>query len=227
MRTVAASVSFAHPFAPIVRTRAIRFFLLLAPLLFGAVGALAQPLLSHLEESDQIRLRLWVSGCFQVEDNLYQFEMKDGKILCTGHILPDYVLPRSHPRVQVGPVELSAAQVRGIDHDIVRFRQTTRHSRRVNDSQVLVITRANEARTETVSEASLRFIEKGKLIIEETISCPNLYPAAEESYQGLAELKRLLQQQAEPEMERIKRLVSERARQPAADESAAEGASTP
>lgn len=186
-------------------------------LLVCAVHARGQPLLSQMEEGDKIQLRIWITGCFQIEDNAYEFEMKEGKTLCTGWMLPDYVTPQQHPRVPVEPIELSKDQIKGIDLDIVEFRKTQIRSHRRASTGVTIIRR--NSGDQSTSEIKLTFIEKGKTLIEETITCPDLSEFNHARYQGMDDLKRRLQLKVKPQLDGIvKKLKTESQPQPPAQE---------
>jgi len=196
-----ASVSVALP-------TPFRYLFIL--LLVCAAHARGQPLLSQMEEGDKIQLRIWITGCFQIEDNAYEFEMKEGKTLCTGWILPDYVTPQRYPRVPAGPVELSRDQIAGIDLDIVGFRTTQIRSHRKASTGVTLISRNSGAQSTTTSEIKLTFIEKGKTLIEETITCPDLSEYNHARHPGLDDLKRRLQLKVKPQLDDImKKLKTE------------------
>ena len=186
-------------------------------LLVCATHAWGQPLLSQMEEGDKIQLRIWITGCFQIEDNAYEFEMKEGKTLCTGLMLPDYVTPQHHPRVTAGPIELSRDQIAGIDLDIVEFRTTQIRSQRKASNGVTLIRRNSGNQSTTSSEITLTFIEKGKILIAETITCPDLSEYNQARYQGLDDLKRRLQLKVKPQLDGIvKKLKTESQPQPPA-----------
>ena len=184
----------------------------------STASAFAQPLLTWMEEGDQIHLRVWISGCFQMEDNIYRFEMKEGKISCTGHVLPDYVSPQRHPRVRTAPVELTKAQIEGINSDIVQFRTTPLRSQRKESTGLTIIKRSGESGSTTQSEITLTFIEKGKPTIEESIHSPSLHVLYHGQHKGLADLKRILQIQAESELNRIKVSEEVQKQQPAVEQ---------
>lgn len=193
------------------------FLYLFIFLLVSTADALGQPLISQMEEGDKIQLRIWITGCFQIEDNAYEFEMKEGKTLCTGLMLPDYVTPQRHPRVTAGPIELSRDQIAGIDLDIVEFRTTQIRSQRKVGNGVTLIRRNSGNQSTTSSEIALTFIEKGKTFIVETITCPDLSEYNHARYQGMDDLKQRLQLKVKPQLDDIvKKLKTESPPQPPA-----------